>query len=364
MGMVYKIWKRRIWVVLLFLCAALPSMTQAAETTLKKEAARKYKIGYLEGGPFWTFSETMKATNLALEKMGWKDRVEFPNDAWFSPGWEKEEKPELQERARELMAQQDLDLVIAAGTAAAKALLKANNGKTPIVAICVADPVKAGLVTNEKDSGVDNFTTRIVPGEYRRMISMFHDVVQFKKLGLMYSDTENGRQYAHLEDVRHVAKQRGFELIEYNKLSSSEKTEECREGMRTLVQQGMDAFFITALICFDWKESDVSALLAYLAENKIPSFARDGTMHVKGGALMGFSTVDFTSRGIFTGQQVVKVLEGVKARSLPMVDDATPKISLNLAVAAQIGFDPPFDILGASDEIFQEITAPEERRVK
>ena len=47
-----------------------------------------------------------------------------------------------------------------------------------------------------------------------------------------------------------------------------------------------------------------------------------------------------------------------------MVDDAPPKIAINLAVAREIGFDPSFEILGASDEIYNEITLPEKRLVK
>ncbi|MEZ4525695.1 MAG: hypothetical protein R2941_07230 [Desulfobacterales bacterium] len=79
---------------------------------------------------------------------------------------------------------------------------------------------------------------------------------------------------------------------------------------------------------------------------------------------MGFSTVDFSSRGKFVADKIVKILQGEKPRSLPMVDNAIPKISFNLHVAEKIGFNPPFDILAASDELFQEITLPEDRLVK
>ncbi len=39
-------------------------------------------------------------------------------------------------------------------------------------------------------------------------------------------------------------------------------------------------------------------------------------------------------------------------------------MAVNLQVAELIGFDPSFDIIAASDEIFQEITLPENRKVK
>ena len=110
--------------------------------------------------------------------------------------------------------------------------------------------------------------------------------------------------------------------------------------------------------------SDVKQLLDVLSEAKIPTFAREGTKGVKAGALMGFSTTDFASRGNFISDKIVRILQGEKPRSLPMVDATKPKISLNLPVAVKIGFDPPVDLLASSDEIFQETTLPEDRLVK
>lgn len=79
------------------------------------------------------------------------------------------------------------------------------------------------------------------------------------------------------------------------------------------------------------------------------------------GALMGFSTVDYFARGRFLAERVIAILSGEKPRSLTMVDDAPPKITINLFVARKISFDPSFDVLGASDEIYQEIALPEDR---
>ena len=325
---------------------------------------RKFQIGYIEAGAFWTFSGTMNATKEALGKMGWLEKIEFPRDASFSPGWEADKKEELQADAQKLMARTDLDLIIAAGTDATKAILKANNGHTPLIGIAISDPIRAKFVIDENDSGVDNFTVYMEKDRYKRMFRMFHEVVGFKKLGLIYSDSENGRLYANVDDGQLVASERGFQIIEYPKVSRAEKTEECLEGISWLIKQDIDAFFITQLNCYDWSASDVNQLLNVLTENKIPTFAREGTKYVKGGALMGLSTTDFTSRGNFLSDKIVRILQGEKPRSLPMVDATKPKISLNLATAVKIGFDPPVDLLGSSDEIFSEVTLPEDRLVK
>ncbi len=344
-------------ILMMFFVIFLPISADAKDQKI-------YRIGYFEAGPYWIFSYEMDAIKKAIAEMGWQDKIEFLSDAHISPGWEEDKKSLWPVKAKELMARKDIDLMITAGTDATATILKENNGKTPIVAISVSDPIKSKFVLNEKDSGVDNFTVRIVPNQFRRMFEIFHDVVGFKKLGLIYSDSENSRQYTNMEEARQVAKDRNFEVIEYNNVSAAEKQEECLSGLRYLTDQKVDAFFIPSMVCFDWKNSDVKVLLDFLTEKKIPSFARNGTRDVKAGALMGFSTVDFSSRGKFVADKIVKILQGEKPRSLPMVDNAMPKISFNLHVAEKIGFNPPFDILAASDELFQEITLPEDRLVK
>ncbi len=329
-----------------------------------------YKIAYLENGPFWGFDEIMKATKKALQSQeirkeySFDGEIEFQSELHFSPGWENEKKKELQEKAKELMERDDIDLIIVAGTSATAVLLKVNNKKTPIMSIGVSDPLKSKFVLNEKDSGIDNYTARIEPGTYKRMFQIFHDVVGFSKLGLLYPDTENGRKYSNVDDAYEVAQERGFKIIEYKKISSAETLDECMQGVQWLIDQGMDAFFIPALSCFDWKISDTNQLMTLLMKNKIPTFARDGTKYVKAGALMGFSSINFSKRGELFAIKIIRILKGEKPRSLPLIDNAMPVISLNIHVAEKIGVSPSFDILGASDEIFQEITLPEDRLVK
>ena len=131
-----------------------------------------------------------------------------------------------------------------------------------------------------------------------------------------------------------------------------------------MIKHGIDAFYQSALDCLDWKKSDVKRILDTLDEHRIPVFARDGTTYVKAGALMGFSSIDFGLRGKSKAWKIIRIFQGDLPRSLPMIDDTPPKISFNLKVAERIGLDPPYDVLGISDELFEEITLPEDRLMK
>jgi len=264
--------------------------------------------------------------------------------------------------AAELMQREDLDLVVGMGTAAVKALLAANNGRTPILGMGMADPVAAGIVRDITDSGVDNFTCQVVADRWTTMFRVFHDVVRFKKLGILYQDTPDGRVYAALDDVRAVAPELGFEIAGYGGLSTAETDDECRQGLHKLREEGMDAFFIGPLNCFDWDSNDVGALLEMLNDWKIPTFARDGSDFVKAGALMGFSTWNFGPTGEFLANQAVAVLTGSTPRSVPMLDRMEPTIAINFETAAKIGFHFPLDVLVVSDEIFERTIPPAPRK--
>ncbi len=285
----------------------------------------KYRVGYIGVMTFWAFDEVMDNTKHALKAKGWLDKIEFPKDAHIIGTNKPYTSEELEKKSQELFAREDLDLIISAGTPATAAVLKVNNGSIPIVAIAVSDPLKSGFIKNEHDSGVDNFTARVVLGRYEKMFSVFHDVVEFKTLGLIHDGTENSKKYTNLEDAYKVSQERGFRIIEYPKIGIGDGADKCIEGLSWLVDQGMDAFFIPALTCFDWNVSDVKELIDFLIKHKIPTFGREGGKYVKSGALMGFSGVNWSDRGIYVANKIIKIFEDVKPRELKMLDSPPPK---------------------------------------
>ena len=58
---------------------------------------------------------------------------------------------------------------------------------------------------------------------------------------------------------------------------------------------------------------------------------------------------------VVVSQRAEQLINGAKPRDLDQNWLAPPKIAVNLRVAEIIGFDPPFDVLAAADEIYEEI---------
>ncbi|MDR3210706.1 MAG: hypothetical protein LBU79_02170 [Planctomycetota bacterium] len=323
-------------------------------------AAEPKRVAYFESGPFWLFSNTMLPLKTQLLEM--EDfSVTFPEELHFSPGWDA--SPTVTEEiAANLMARDDVDLIIAAGTTVVRELLRQNNGRTPIIGIGMADPLAAGVVESPDDSGIDNFTCLVVVDRWKQMIRVFHDLVGFSTLGMIYPPGPEGRLYSAVDDAKEVAAELGFQVLEQE--IPDEYTPACSEGIKWLNEHGADAIFIGPLICFDWELSDLTPLLDQINRlHKMPSFARDGSLFVQSGVLMGFATWDFTLLGRRMVNMINLIFQGEKARSLPMRINMEPLISINLETAKEIGYDPPFDVLVAADEIYtvskKPATAPD-----
>ncbi|MCC8189451.1 MAG: hypothetical protein LIP77_02275 [Planctomycetes bacterium] len=313
------------------------------------------RIGYAEAGPFWLYTRTLGAIRGELDGCE-TYRVEFPAELRVSPGWDAPEG-RLDTEIRTLVARDDVDAVILAGTAAVRAFLRVTDGRVPAIGIGMADPVAAGVVASADDSGRDNFTCEVIPERWRQMLRVFHDVVGFDRLGVLLPPGPEGRIYAGIDDILAVGEEVGFSVVIAD--IPDESAASCAAGIDWLAGQGTDAFFIGPLLGFDWNEGDPEILLDRLNRiHKLPTFARDGSIFVQGGALLGFATWDFSRDGRRLADRVVRILNGEPARAIPMRAGIEPLIAVNLQTALEIEFDLPFDVLIAADEIYVERQRP------
>jgi ABC-type uncharacterized transport system substrate-binding protein len=95
-------------------------------------------------------------------------------------------------------------------------------------------------------------------------------------------------------------------------------------------------------------------MVHYLA-NKIPTFSQRGTDEVKHGVLLSTSTAGSKYVGRFHAETIAKIFNGAKPRDLEQFFEDPPRIAINLKTAQIIGYDPTIDVLGFSDEVFEDI---------
>jgi ABC-type uncharacterized transport system substrate-binding protein len=155
--------------------------------------------------------------------------VEFVDNAYWSSNWDKKMRSENKKACIKRLNEGDIDFMFSLGTWAGQDL--ANNDHTvPTFCLSISDPIKSKVIKSSKDSGYDHIIARCDPTRYMRQIRLFHDIIKFKKLGVVYEDTPDGRTYAGLEDLIEISNERGFEVVECIALDLTDNLEKAVEG--------------------------------------------------------------------------------------------------------------------------------------
>ncbi|KTR04193.1 hypothetical protein NS365_16085 [Aureimonas ureilytica] len=363
--------------------AAAPAPAQArvfpSEPRLKPDGT-KWRIGYYEGGQYKDYETILKSTVRGLMAIGWikptelpvgnnpepggfwrwlsahaaSDYVEFPADAYYAAGnFDKEKRPLVKaELLDRLTTRGDIDLMLALGTWAGQDL-STEAISTPVVVASTSDPIGSKIIKSETDSGHDHLNAKVEPQRYARQVELFDDIFHFKKLGLVYENSPEGRTFAAVDDIERIARERGFEIVPcfapFNNVPQAEaeaKVEACYGEIAAKA----DAVYLT--VHRGLTEASLPKSLAPLIDRDLPTFSMAGESEVKLGALMSVAQSDFLYVGRFHAETIARIFNGAKPRDLPQVWQAPAKIALNLRTAGEIGYDPSVDILLASDEIF------------
>lgn len=371
-------------VVCFLISEASASEKRAYPTTPVDNNGKKWRIGYLEGGPYINYPLNLRALVQALAELGWMDEpalppqpdetdtrnlwvwlsghaksrtIEFVKDAYWSNGWEDDRR---QSARREIIARlnrkKDIDLMLAMGTKAGQDLA-ANDHSVPTIVLSASDPLRSGIIKSIDDSGYDHLNARVDPTRYERQLKIFHDIFQFKKLGVVYEHgTQDGRTYAAIDDVEKVAKERGFEVVSCHAPFSNVDKEEAKEAVLRChrdIADKIDAFYFTNHRGVTLRK--MPKLMAPLIANKIPTFSQVGSREVKYGVLLSIARAGFKYVAMFHAETIARIFNGAKPRELEQLFEDPPRIAINLKTAQEIGYDPSVDILGAADEIYDTV---------
>jgi ABC-type uncharacterized transport system substrate-binding protein len=347
---------------------------------------KKWRIGYLEGGPYNNYPDNLRALVAAFSDLGWakkpvfppsvdpadtkqlwswlsknfkSDYIEFVQDAYWSNNWDDSLRIKTKNIILErLNRKKDIDLMLALGTWAGQDLAN-NEHSVPAIVMSTSNPVASKIAKNVSDSGYDHLNARVDPTRYERQVRIFYDIFKFKRLGVVLEkDTVEGRSYAAIDDIEKVAREKSFKIITCNAPFSGVSKEEalnsvlkCHEELAPKV----DAVYITVHRGVSLQKMD--KLLAPFMRKKIPTFSQLGTDEVKHGALLSIARAGFKYVARFHAETIAKIFNGAKPRDLDQFFEDPPRIAINLKTAQIIGYDPGVDILGSSDEVFDNIAS-------
>lgn len=370
--------------LLLAIALALPAAAGDAlpSAPVKRSDGGKWRIGYLEGGQYSDYETITAAIVRGLIKLGWaepadvprepsgvagglwrwlaanirSDYVEFVADAYYAPGnFDSDRRPAVRaELLRRIARRGDLDLILAMGTWAGQDLAGAPIA-VPVVVGSTSDPVKAGIIASAEDSGRDHVHAKVEPNRYHKQVALFHELIGFARLGVVYDDTPEGRTFAAIDAVQDVAAGR-FQVVGCNAPIADldqAQVEDRVVACYAQVAAQADAVYVT--VHRGVTRTSLPRILAAVHRHQRPTFSMAGSAEVRRGVLMSLAQADFSYVGQFHAEVVAKILNGAAPRRIGQVWNAPPKIALNVKTAEIIGYDPPVDVLMASDEIYEEI---------
>ncbi len=349
---------------------------------------KKWRIGYHEGGEYISYQNSLIALVDGLMEIGWIEPIEIPpqqgeqtqelwkwlvtnikskyiefvEDAHYTSKWDESIREKATtEMLKRLNEKKDIDLMIAAGTWAGQELAN-DNHQIPTIVISTTNPLSAGIIKSIEDSGYDHIHARINPFRFQQQVQIFYDVIGFQTLGLAYENTSTGRNDAALSDVETVAAEAGFEIVSCYTIGEDSTTDRkvAAESVKKCLHElgeKVDALYITFQIGVN--AESIPELVEIINSYQLPAFSQAGSGEVKYGILLSISKANFKYVGLFYAETIAKIFNGAKPRQLEQVFEAPPKIAINLKTAEIIVYDPPVDVLGAADEIYQEIEKPE-----
>ncbi|MGE4554127.1 MAG: ABC transporter substrate-binding protein [Desulfovibrionaceae bacterium] len=348
----------------------------------------KWRIGYLEGGPYFNYARNLEALARGLTALGWmeapnlpglpadgdtaeiwsalatrtrSDYLQFVPDAWYSAGWSPAARGHVRRALLERLQSGDLDLVLAAGTWAGQDLaLPAHH--VPVVAFAVSDPVLSGIVPPLGTRGLPNVHVKMDPERYLRMARLFHNVFGFRRLGVTYENSPEGRAHAGVDDMARAAEAMGFSLVLCEAQFSGVSDEAAVDGVvRCQERLAREADAVVIPVHRGVRPSAMSRILAPLLAARIPTFSQQGSLEVRHGVLMGMTLGEaaFTQIGLFHARVVAAILNGAVPAEVPMVFEDPRGIAINRETARRIGWRVPPG-LEQCTETFYDAIAPDD----
>lgn len=341
----------------------------------------KWKIGYYEGGPNDNYFNYFKATINGLIELGWiedvkipdwngenmfsvwktvskttkSDYIEFPIDAFISANWNNHSRMGNKRRFINRLKDNDVDLILSMGTWAGKDLAN-NTHSVPTIVLSSSNPLAAGIIRSNEDSGYDHVHVRVDPYRYERQVKMFHDFIGFKKLGVAYENSVYGRSYAAIDLIEKAAKKQGFRIIRCFTQSDIPVLEIAGKSVVDCfnrLAKDVDAIYVT--VQGGVNDETIPNLVEVVNKYRIPTFYQGNSDGVSKGFLFSMSRAGFRPVGLFHAATIAKIFNGAKPRELNQKFEEAPNIAINLKTAELVGIYLQADILAAADEIYQEI---------
>ena len=302
------------------------------------------QIGMVIDGP-WDRNDEIRSAfeQEILNLTGGEFDVRFPPDKRIEADWTV---AGVRAALDQLLADPEVSIVIAAGVLASNEACRRGPPPKPVVAPIVLNPQIQGIPFVKGTSGVRNLVYITFPGDMRRNLEVFLEVVPFTRLAFL-----TNRVIAEaIPDLRDnvLRAAQGLDVqIRFVPVDPSLEKPLARLSADT------EAVFVSPLLGFS--EDQVDRVISDLIARRLPSFSAVGTREVKRGMLVGVAPdFDIPRLSRRLGLNVQRILLGEDPSTFQVVFTRGERLTVNMATARAIGVYPSWKIITEAELIGEE----------
>ncbi len=364
-------------------CIILLNITfNAHAIPLKHSTQSKWRIIYVEGGNYEEYHSTLLSLIKGLMQLDliknipipsndtftstqeiwdWiiknteSNILEFIPNGYYSANWNANKRiTQKQDILERIQKQNDIDIILAFGTFAGTDFAT-NEHTIPTFVMAVTDSVEANIIKSVNDSGLNHVHASIETGRYERQLTTFYDIFKFKKLGIPYDNNMESKITIAYKQLENASQKLGFE-IELCNFDSLDTQDNVRKNLITCLKDlsnKSDAIYLTINSGMQWNK--MTEILQPIISAGIPTFSQLGVKETELGVLMSLSQPSFDSEGVNTATAIKETIQGKLPRECKQEYSGPLGLAINLKMAMLIGWNPPFEILAAVDNIYHNI---------
>ncbi len=246
--------------------------------------------------------------------------------------------PGAENALRELLEYDDVDVVMTLGILSTQAAADAAVLPRPVIGVAVADPELQGFPIDGDSSGKPNFVYLTNFRSVDTQLAAFAGAVDFERLGVLVDEhTLDALPALSSDKAAELSAAIGAEVAAIPVGDSVDKLFPELDGF--------DAVYVTPLIRFG--ESGMRRLAAELERRRLPSFSLLGGSELDWGLLMslGGSESEVTVLARRIALNIQRIVLGDEPAGIPVAIDYSERLTINMAVAERIGYEPTYAVL-------------------
>lgn len=268
--------------------------------------------------------------------------VRFPESLERSGQWNV---VRIREAVDHLLSDKRVDLLIATGPVGSQELISRGALPIPAIATTVLDIALQRAPLVDGKSGVKNLSYLASPKSFERDLVAFREIVNFKHLGILITDTIIER----LPQLRESAAQASERYdLSFHLLPVGESAEDALASLNDEIS----AVIVTPLV--KMSEAEFTKLAQGLAERQLPSFSMHGRDEVELGLFASLApSSDINRVGRRIAINVLSILTGEDAGTLPVGFSIGERLVVNMDTARKIDLYPNWSTLSEAETINQ-----------